>query len=634
MNRTRQLIIVALAAFYILTIAACANRGAGPQGGPKDEIPPAVVKYAPADGSVNMKRTKIEITFDEIVVLQNAYQKIIVSPPQRVPADIKAVGRKIQINFIDSLIDSTTYTIDFADAIVDNNEGNKLESFTYSFSTGDALDSMVFSGRVLNAANLNPIKELYVGLHTDLNDSAFLKTPFRRITKTDDHGHFTIINAPHGRYHLFALGDQGGDYIKNMPGEIIAFADTVYQPTRETSVRLDTVRNAQDSTIIDTVIVHKTSVTTPNDIVLLAFAEADHRQYLLKAERPDRHRLRLSFNSPLDSLPALRPVNFADSLFRPRIVTNEKRDTITYWLPDTMLWSRDTLQATLSYTRIDQDTTYQTNDTITFAFRAPKKPATPPRRSGNKQGKAMEKDKPTNPKIISSNASSTFDIYRPLELRFAMPTDMRQSRNVSYRLETKVDTTWKAVHNVRLERQDSVGTLYRIAYNWKPETSYRLTLDSALFLNMINQTNDSETIQLTTKSLEQYSKLILHLANNTGREVVELLDAKDKPVRTIALADTTGTRHDVTFEYITPGTYYLRLFSDDNGDGIWTPGSYAEHRQAEQVVYFPYDIELRAFWDVEEDWDITATPLTRQKPKELIEAAEKNGSGDNGGMFK
>lgn len=633
MKHARPLIIAIMALYGIITILSCANRGTGPQGGPKDTTPPQVVKYSPADGSVRMQMNKIEITFDEIVVLQNASQKIIVSPPQRVPADIKAVGHKIQIAFIDSLIDSTTYTIDFADAIADNNEGNKLEGFTYAFSTGDYLDSMSMSGIVLDAASLNPVPDLYVGLHTCLDDTAFTTTPFRRITKSNAKGEFEIHNAPQGSYHIFGLDDAGGNYIKDMPGEMIAFADTVYTPTRVTTVTFDTIYNKEDSTAIDTVIMHKTCELAPTDIVLLAFTETDTRQYLTKAERKERHQFTLMFNTSVDSMPRVKPLNFTDSIFRPQIMVNPTRDTITYWLPDTTLWKQDTLRLELSYTKIENDSAHLTTDTLNLAYRAPKTGAGKTNRNKSAGMKVSGNDKPKNPKLVSSNATSIFDVYRPLEVRFTMPTRLRAG--AGYRLEQKQDTIWHEIRGVKLEPKDSVGTLYVVNYAWKPETTYRLTLDSALFLNMINQTNDEEKLELTTKSLEQYSKLILHLANNRGDEVVQLLDSKDKPVRTVALYDTTGRQHDITMEYVTPGTYFLRLFHDENHDGAWTPGLYSEHRQAEEVVYFPYDIELRAFWDVEEDWNITSTPLLQQKPKELKTTGGKtgnSGSSSSGGL--
>lgn len=629
MKTLRHIIIALMAASCILTIFSCANRGIGPQGGPKDVTPPLIMKYSPADGSVNMKTGHIELTFDEIVVLQNAYQKVIVSPPQHTPAEIKAVGKKVIVNFIDSLIDSTTYSIDFTDAIADNNEGNRLNGFTYSFSTGDHLDSLRISGRILNAESLNPTADIYVGIHPADNDSAFTTTPFRRIAKTDEKGYFTIRNIAPGSYRLFALDDIGSDFTYNMPGERIAYLDTILIPQCDTQVTTDTIHN--DSTQTDSLITHTRTTYSPENLLLLSFAEPDIRQYLLKSQRQAEQRLDFYFNAPIDTLPHITPLNFPDTLFRPIVIPTPTRDTLTYWLTDTALWHQDTLRIALSYHKIDLDSSYNQTDTLTLVARRSKASASSKNKSRKNDTGIPGKTK--TPQLITSNASATFDIYRPLTLTFAMPTQMIQTDSATYRLEQKQDTLWTPIRKARIIQTDSIGTQYTLTHDWQPETTYRLILDSALFRNMISQVSAPTTLNITTKSLEQYSRLILHLTNPRGNEVIQLLNDKDKPVREIALTDTTDSRTttvsfragktDITFDYITPGTYYLRLFYDDNNDRKWTPGSYSDRRQAETLYYFPFDIELRAFWDVEEDWDPASTPLQQQKPKELIQTDKK-----------
>ena len=170
---------------------SCASMGT-PDGGPYDEMPPKFVGSSPQLRAVNVKSQKFELEFDEFIKLEKASEKVIISPPQMEQPEIKVVGKKVVGEFFDSLKDSTTYTIDFSDAIVDNNEGNPMGHFTYSFSTGAAIDTMEVAGTVLNAANLEPIKGIQVGLHKNLNDSALVKLPFDRVSRTDSRGHFSI----------------------------------------------------------------------------------------------------------------------------------------------------------------------------------------------------------------------------------------------------------------------------------------------------------------------------------------------------------------------------------------------------------------------------------------------------------
>ena len=181
--------------FYIFCIASiivgCARMGS-PDGGWYDDDPPRVIGATPEDKATNVKSKKITILFDEFIKLEDATNKVIVSPPQLEQPEIKASGKKIIVELQDTLKDNTTYTIDFSDAISDNNEGNPMGNYTYSFSTGEQIDTFEVSGYVLDASNLEPIKGIAAGLYDDLADSAFKTKPLMRISRTDGSGHFVI----------------------------------------------------------------------------------------------------------------------------------------------------------------------------------------------------------------------------------------------------------------------------------------------------------------------------------------------------------------------------------------------------------------------------------------------------------
>ena len=128
------------------------------EGGPYDETPPRFISGTPTPGALHHNKNKLSIEFDEFIKLDKPNEKIVISPPQVQQPEIKSNGKKVVITLQDTLKPNTTYTFDFGDAIQDNNEGNPLENFFYSFSTGDRLDSMAVAGTVLNAANLEPVK--------------------------------------------------------------------------------------------------------------------------------------------------------------------------------------------------------------------------------------------------------------------------------------------------------------------------------------------------------------------------------------------------------------------------------------------------------------------------------------------
>jgi hypothetical protein len=233
--------ILSLVTFCILTILGCANRGSGPQGGPKDTTPPKLLKCTPENGATNISSNKIQLTFDEIVLVQSTFEKVVISPPQTSMAIIKASGHKVNVELQDSLKEKTTYTIDFTTSIIDNNERNELDGFTFSFATGDFIDTLKLSGTIVDSETLNPIPNIIVGIHSNLNDTAFVSIPFDRITKTNDEGKFTISNIREGGYHVFALSDVGNNYFFDIPTEQIAFDDSVYTPICTTEITYDTI---------------------------------------------------------------------------------------------------------------------------------------------------------------------------------------------------------------------------------------------------------------------------------------------------------------------------------------------------------------------------------------------------------
>ena len=196
----------------------------------------------PGPNQIKVNPKKIELFFDENIKLDNPFTKVIVSPPQAVAPIVKSNAKTVTVELNDTLKPNTTYTIDFTDAIRDNNEGNILESFSIAFSTGEIIDTMRISGTILSAENLEPQKSVIVGIHSDLSDSAFVTKPFDRISKSDENGKFNIYNITPGKYKIYALKDINNNYMFDLPGEDIAFLDSIIIPSVEIKMHNDTTR--------------------------------------------------------------------------------------------------------------------------------------------------------------------------------------------------------------------------------------------------------------------------------------------------------------------------------------------------------------------------------------------------------
>ena len=587
----------------VLLIYACANRGQGPTGGPKDVTPPKVVKSTPRNGAVNFKKKLIEIDFDENISIDKASENVIISPPQVKPPDVKALGNKAIVNFNQDLLDSTTYSVNFGNAIVDLNEKNVLKNFLFSFSTGNQIDTLRISGTVLNAEDLNPISGIIVGIYAETDDKVFAKKPFLRIGKTDESGHFSIDNIKKGTYKVFALGDDNRDYFYE-PSEGLAMLDSVVTPTFRMEEKKDTVW--KDSTHVDSIRTHMGPHFLPDNLVLQYFKETKKRQYLVKNERKEPYEFNLFFSAPAAELPTIKPLNFNwDNKFL--LQKNSTKDSLTYWLTDSMVWKIDTLVMAVTYMKTDSlMNLVPATDTLNLFQRKTI--------SKNKTGKSGISTKVEHYKF-TNNIASSFDVYNPVFFHFETPLETAELSKI--KLYQKMDTVLKPI-KFKWVQSDSTQMNYAIQYKWVPEKSYELKIDSATFTSIYRRVSDKFTGTFKIKSLEEYSKIKLLLTNFNPKIVLQVLDTKDTPIMT-KKAEEKGT----IFENLKPGDYYIRLFIDGNGNGKWDTGELATRKQPEQVYYYPKKLTLMANWEFEETWDYKQTPLLLQKPTAIKKDAKK-----------
>lgn len=606
---TSLLLVISVVA-YLISIS-CANRGSGPQGGPKDITPPRPQRSIPDANSLNYKKNRIDIIFDEIVQVQNTFDNIIISPPQKQAPTVKAIGKKISVELQDTLKDETTYTIFFGDAIVDNNEHNVLSGYSFSFATGESIDTLKMSGTLIDAATLNPIAGVMVGIHSDLSDSAFTSKPFDRITKTDKNGNFSITNIRSGKYRIYALDDVGNNYRFDMPDEKIAFSDSIFEPSASTNIVEDTVY--RDSVVklstgkydtlrlVDTVIRKFDVRYSPDSIVLRAFVEDYYNQYVVKSLRPDVRHFSIYFNAPNKELPRTEGINF-DIGKGVVVEPNTRGDTIDYWLKDSALWAIDTLKLRLTYMKMDSThNLVQQTDTISL-------------RSQKRRAKA-EKNRTQEFLTLISNAKGSINYFDTIEISIPTPAEMDMVKKIS--LQRRVDTIWQPQKST-ITAIDSVGRRYRVAATLQPSQTYRLVVDSAYFRDIYGNVNKGTTFDFTVKSKDVYASLTLEMGVFTGKEIIELIDKNERVIRR-AIAD----KQKVRFDNLDAGTYYARLFVDLNGNGKYDVGNFAEKRQAEPVYYYSKSFELRQMWDNEEYWNYRELPILRQKPQEIKKVVER-----------
>jgi len=616
MKRTNGFFGLALLALSLLS--SCASVG-NPTGGPKDESPPKLISSLPLENTVNFNKKRIEITFDELIALKNPSDKVIVSPPQKLSPIAKSVGNKVVVLLADSLIPSTTYTIDFTDAITDFNEGNKFGDYAFSFSTGDHIDSLRISGNVIDASNLNPMTGIIIGTHTNPVDSSFRRLPFERITKSTKGGRFVLKGLPASSANVFALDDKNRNYRFDQPGEAIAFADSAFLPWTEPCTRNDTVW--KDSITVDTIMVRPITCFKPDNVILRYFTEEFGRQYLAKKERAPRNKINLTFGYKSETLPTLTLIN-KEAKDWYILEKNPTKDTLSYWITDTLVTQMDTLKLRLDYLKTDSlNQLSPWTDTLTLISRSYKPKASALKKNSSKP-ENKEVDKPTPiptlpPLAMKSSIQSTMDIY--CKPRFELDEPILEVQGSSAQLYVKKDTNW--VKTAFSFYKDTLKTRdFLLEAKWQFEAEYKFEIDSAAIKGIYGKVINKYSQTFKIRAEEEYSRLIAKISGLKTSGFAELLDKTDKVVRRLQIEKGVAD-----FKYLAPGTYYLRTIEDSNGNFRWDTGNYAEKRQPENVFYDPKALALRANWDVEEIWNVREFPLLEQKPKDLIQKEkEKN----------
>ena len=635
--RGAYVVVVMLAALFV---AACASMGT-PDGGPYDETPPVIVNTVPRYGAVRSHSQKIVLEFDENIKIDNASEKVIVSPPQIEQPEISASGKRITVQLVDSMKKGVTYTVDFSDAIEDNNEGNPMGNYAFTFSTGDSIDTMEVSGYVLDASNLEPIKGIFVGLYEVSDslvdcfpDSVFRTKPFDRVSRTDSRGRFVVKGLNKGFYRAYALQDQDQSYSFTQKSEKLAFNDEMIRSTCRPDIRYDTVWH--DSIHYDSIVPRGYTHFLPDDIVLFAFTEKMTDHYFLKMERPNLREFTLYFTSPADSLPVIRGVNF-DSNGAFVVQPNPTNDTIKYWILDSLVYNHDTLVFDLSYMATDTlgQLVLTTDSAVELMSKITKskvdkqlneayekwvkeyKDEQKKQRKRDKEKKSKDKDDeefvvPPMPEEFLDVKTSSSSISPVQNVDFTCKEPIAVMDTSLFHFREKVDSVF-VERDFKIRPLEYPHNTFRFYAEWQPGHTYEITVDTGAFVNVYGKRSESFSKQVKVRSADTYGSLFIHLNGVDSSVVVELLNSSDKSV----MRAKVNRSMIAEFYYVDAGTYYMRMFCDRNGNGAWDTGSYDEHRQAEEVYYYPGSFMVRANWDISQEWSPKSLPLHKQKPSQI-----------------
>jgi len=581
----RQILFI-IAAY---TLAAGCAKVSSPAGGPRDKTPPVVVKSTPPNGSKFYTGEKIEIIFNEYVVLDKINEKFMVSPPMKKKPEVSIKGKGVLVEYEDELRDSTTYTFNFSDAVKDINEGNIYENLQFVFSTGPVVDSLSVTGNVLNALVLDVPDNALVLLYRDLSASAVKDTLPDYISRTDKNGYFRINNVREGRYRLYALRDNDNSRNFNLADEEFAFLNEPVEVTplrNYLPVKKDTVKIAKPlAKTQDTAIMR-------GEHKLIMFRHEKTMNYLTSSSRNQSYLMTYTLALPPGDLPfdITVPGSREGSFFTERSIRN---DTMTVWITDTALYSTPLINTIVTYPYTDTTgVTLSREDTIPMRFISPRSARTkviPPRYQ------------------VKSNISG--GSLRPgQKIIFESATPLRSPDTSKIMLhEIKGPEKIKVPYSFAKDSSNSCRLILNAQFD--QGKIYQYIADSAAFGDIYGQSTDSTGIKITVREEKSFGKLGLNIKGYEGSRVIQILDKNEKPVRETKM-DRDGKAE---FPLLDKGTYRIRMIYDFNSDGKWSPGNFNFGIQPEPVSFYPQEIEIKEDWVVDQDWDISAKNVKKLK---------------------
>ena len=569
MKRFLPLLIIVGACLLPLFFPSCANTTQAPSGGKKDTIPPLIIDIKPLPGTVNvpLEGATFDFYFNEYVTIKTP-ANIVLSPPQARQPKSRLRGRTLRVSFEEALQPNTTYTITFTGAIADANEGNLFPGYTYVFSTGEKIDSMMITGTVVDCQTLAPVKDATILLHKDHADSAaLLHRPYATV-KTDDWGFFALPFIQDTVYRLYAIKDANNDCIYDPGSEKIAFIDSLVRPVMVAS---DSVPEMLKYDMLDTL----RCLARRSEYELKLFREKPSRQFIVNKVRTAERSAYLTFQAPgawIDSL-WIRGYR-ADQVISQ---FNILQDSLELWI-NSRRAAPDTMQVYVNYRKTDSlGRLVPTQEVVRLALPQNK------RTYSKSTRRDIRHDDTTC--VYSFKATPETVEQNGFELEFRNPIITEHFDSVKF---YSINTRQRQSRAEFTVEQDSLNLrryILRPKDRLMPGFEYQMKLPYRAFRDINGFWSDSTVVKVSLPSDESLSTLDLELSGVDRKLIVDLLGEKRDQVLRSFVTDRDGTLH---FPYIKAGRYSIRITEDRNRNSINDTGSLLERRQPEQVVFLDF----------------------------------------------
>ena len=585
-------LLTVIAATGILVFSpSCANTTTPPSGGPKDTIPPVLVKYSPLPGDtmVTRHKTQISLTFDEFVVVKDV-QSLFLSPPLEKAPKYRIRNKSVIVYFESDLDSNKTYTLDVTNAIADNNEGNMYPGYALVFSTGKNIDSMMITGIVQDCNTLMPVKGATVMLYKDHSDSAIFKKRPDAAIKTDDWGFFCLRNIQDTVYRMYAIKDENNNNIYDPDNELVAFVDTLVRPAAKVN---DTLPELKKYLMTDTA----ACLARHTEYELNLFKEVPSKQMIVNSERIGERTAYITFMAPYARIDSI----WITDLPQEKLITqfNLEQDSLEIWvndpnvLPDTLLLNVDYLKT---------DTLGQLVPTVDQIK------LTKPRQIGLAKSSKKDIKKEDTTTVFTIDAKPENIEQYGFVIEFSYPLiesafDSLEFRYINPKQQEATDTYTVTQDSLNLRKY-----VVRPSSKLLPGYEYFLKVPARKFKDINGFYNDSSEVKVSLPNDDKLSSLNLVLNNVRNKYIIDLLNEKrDQVIRSFIVEQDTV----LLFPYIKAGKYSIRITEDLNRNGLVDTGNLLEGKQPEKVKFYKLEdgntlIDIPEMMELEQEIDIEA----------------------------
>ena len=565
LSRFFPLIPIALILGYMMFSHSCANTTTPPTGGPKDTIPPLITEVYPELGMTNVPvhGTKLEIKFNEYVVVKDPKSLFLSPPLERMPK-YKIKGKGVVITFESDLDSNKTYTLDLTNAIADNNEGNMYPGFTLVFSTGEKIDSMMVTGIVQDCNTLAPVKGATVMLYKDHADSAvFLSRPDAAV-KTDDWGFFCLRNIQDTVYRIYAVFDENNNNKYDPESEKAAFLDTLFRPSIMVN---DSMPELMKYEMTDTI----SCLARNTEVELNMFKEKPSKQMIVNKERIGERTAYITFMAPYAQIDSL----WFKGIPSEKVITqfNQVQDSLEIWINDPKK-QPDTLFLNVKYLKTD---TLGLLSTFTEEIKLVK----PKKKVGKSSARDIKKEDTTAVFTLTAKPE-TVEQYG-FTMEFKHPVVKSAFDSLTFRYLNPRQQESVASYTVEQDTLNLRKYTIRPSVTLQPGYEYFLKVPHRKFMDINGFYNDSTEVKVMLPNDDNLSTLNLSLSNVRNKYIVDLLSEKrDKVIRSFIIDKDEVLK----FPYLKAGKYSIRITEDLNRNGLVDTGILLEHKQPEKVRFY------------------------------------------------